>query len=167
MLYANGTPDIVGPINLKSGGVQWVGGSTVPTATYFGSGALRSDDDPQCLSVTGAQNLNSLCTLNAVFDANTGEILLRNPLPGQRGTLGQRAVQVPGRWRFDANMRKLITLSESKSVEFRIDASNVLNHPEPANPTLDINSNNFGLITGAAAKSTQHRQFQAQLRLNF
>ena len=167
MLYANGTPDIVGPFNLKSGGVQWVDSAIVPTATYFGSGALTSDDDPQCLSITTAQNLRSLCTLNAIFDANTGEILLRNPLPGQRGTLGQRAVQVPGRWRFDANMRKLITLSESKSVEFRIDASNVLNHPEPANPTLDINSNNFGLITGAAAKSTQHRQFQAQLRLNF
>ena len=33
--------------------------------------------------------------------------------------------------------------------------------------TFSINNNNFGLITGAAAKSTQHRQFQAQLRLNF
>jgi hypothetical protein len=166
MLYANGVPDIVGPINLKAVGVQWVDGSATPTANYFG-GALRSDDDPQCASVTTAQNLNSLCTLNAVYDANTGQILLRNPLPGRRGTLGQRAVQVPGRWRFDANMRKQIRLSESKTMEFRIDASNVFNHPEPANPTLDINSNNFGLITGANAKSTQHRQFQAQLRLNF
>ena len=64
-------------------------------------------------------------------------------------------------------MRKVIMLSESRSMEFRIDASNVFNHPEPANPTLDVNSNNFGLITGANAKSTQHRQFQAQLRLNF
>jgi hypothetical protein len=166
MLYASGVPDIVGPINLKAVGVQWVDGSAQPTATYFGSG-LRSDDDPQCASVTTAQNLNSSCTLNAVFDANTGQILLRNPLPGQRGTLGQRAVQVPGRWRFDANLRKLIMLSESRSIEFRVDASNVFNHPEPANPTLSINDNNFGLITGANAKSTQHRQFQAQLRLNF
>ena len=64
-------------------------------------------------------------------------------------------------------MRKLITVSESKSVEFRIDASNVFNHPEPANPTLDINNVNFGMITGANAKSTLRRQFQAQLRLNF
>jgi hypothetical protein len=48
-----------------------------------------------------------------------------------------------------------------------MDLSNVFNHPEPANPELSINNNNFGLITGAAAKSTQHRQFQAQLRLNF
>jgi hypothetical protein len=43
----------------------------------------------------------------------------------------------------------------------------VLNHPEPATPVLDINSANFGVITGANAKSTLHRQFQAQLRFNF
>jgi len=167
MLYANGTPDIVGPINLKAVGVQWVDGATTPTANYFGAGTLRSDDDPQCASVTTAQNLNTFCTLNAIFDANTGQILLRNPLPGQRGTLGQRAVQAPGRWRFDANLKKQIIITESKSIEFRMDLSNVFNHPEPANPELSINNNNFGLITGAAAKSTQHRQFQAQLRLNF
>jgi hypothetical protein len=167
MLYANGTPDVVGPINLKNVGVQWVDGATTPTANYFGAGTLRSDDDPQCASVTTAQNLNTLCTLNAVYDAKTGQILLQNPLPGTRGTLGQRAVQAPGRWRFDANMRKQVAISESKSLEFRFDASNVFNHPEPANPVLSINDNNFGLITGAAAKSTQHRQFQAQLRLNF
>ena len=79
-------------------------------------------------------------------------------------------VEVPGLWRFDANMKKSFSLSESKSLEFRIDASNVFNHPEPANPVLDINSASFGLITAVganAAKSTLHRQFQAQLRLNF
>ena len=121
MLYANGTPDIVGPIDLKKVGVQWVEGTT--NANYFEAGSLRTDDDPQCASVTKDQGLDTFCTLNAVFDANTGQVLLQNPLPGSRGTLGQRAVQVPGRWRFDANMRKLITVSESKSVEFRIDAS--------------------------------------------
>jgi hypothetical protein len=32
---------------------------------------------------------------------------------------------------------------------------------------VDISSANFGLITGVNAKSTLHRQFQAQLRFNF
>ena len=55
-------------------------------------------------------------------------------------------------------------------MEFRMDVSNVFNHPEPANPVLDINMLNFGLITTVGtttAKSNLHRQFQAQLRLDF
>ena len=47
---------------------------------------------------------------------------------------------ITGRWRFDANMRKQFRVAESRSLGFRVDASNVFNHPEPANPTLDINS---------------------------
>jgi hypothetical protein len=43
----------------------------------------------------------------------------------------------------------------------------VLNHAAPAAPIVDINATNFGLITGAAAKSTLHRQFQASLRFTF
>src|SRR5207302_10713226 len=123
--------------------------------------------DPQCAAVTTAQNLSSFCTLNAVMDTRANQIVLENPLPGRRGTLGQRSVEVPGIWRFDANLQKAVKLTESKTLEFRVDASDILNHPEPATPTLSINSANFGLITGAAAKSTLHRQFQAQLRLKF
>jgi hypothetical protein len=50
---------------------------------------------------------------------------------------------------------------------FRIDSTDVFNHAEPATPIVDINANNFGLITGAAAKSALHRQFQASLRFRF
>jgi hypothetical protein len=166
MLYANGTPDIVGPFDPKAVGVEWADGAS--SGNYFPAGTLKTNRDPQCTnSALVAASLQSLCTLNAVFDANTNQVLLQNPLPGQRGTLGQRAVQVPGRWRFDANLMKAVRIRESKSLEFRLDASNIFNHPEPANPTLDINSTNFGQITGANAKSTLHRQLQAQLRFSF
>ena len=70
-------------------------------------------------------------------------------------------------WRFDANMSKSVKVSETKTIQFRVDALNVLNHPEPATAVTSINDANFGLITGAAAKSTLHRQFQAQLRFMF
>jgi Carboxypeptidase regulatory-like domain len=168
MLYANGTPDIVGPFDPRAVGVQWASGET--SGNYFAPGTLKTDKDPQCASVTSSQGLNGLCTLNAVFDTKTGQVLLQNPLPGRRGTLGQRALEVPGRYRFDANLRKQIKLRESKTMEFRMDVSNVFNHPEPANPVLDINNTNFGLITtvgATTAKSNLHRQFQAQLRLDF
>jgi hypothetical protein len=167
MLYASGTPDVVGPFDSKDVGVHWGTGANATSANYFASGAFQTVQDPQCAAVTTAQNLNTFCTLNAIKDTRINQIVLENPLPGRRGTLGQRAVEVPGIWRFDANLQKALKLTESKSLELRIDASDILNHPEPATPTLLINSTNFGQITGAAAKSTLHRQFQAQLRLKF
>jgi hypothetical protein len=65
------------------------------------------------------------------------------------------------------------------SLQFRMDIMNVFNHPEPNVPTfsatnvltnhpmVNINAANFGVITGADAKTNLHRQFQAQLRFSF
>jgi hypothetical protein len=166
MLYALGTPDIVGAFDTQGSKVEFRGNQT---GSYLPTGAVTAVADPQCGRVTSLQGLQAQCTIDAIADAKTGQILLQNPLPGERGTLGQRVIEGPGQWRFDANLRKSIRLSESKSLEFRMDATNVLNHPEPADPVLDINNSNFGKIVGTQgnAKSTLHREFQAQLRFNF
>jgi hypothetical protein len=171
MLYANGTADIVGPFDTK-GKVQWQDGAA--SGTYYMGGALTQIRDPQCANVSTLQNLRTSCTLNAVADGRTSQVLLQNPLPGKRGTLGLRGIEGPGRWRFDANLSKSVKVSETKNLQFRLDATDVLNHSEPNTPNtptsnliLDINAANFGLITGVNAKSTLHRQFQAQLRFNF
>jgi hypothetical protein len=163
MLYANGVADIVGSFD-KAGKVLFPSGSN--SGNYFMGGALTQVRDPQCSGVTTLQNVRTACTLNAVADAN-GQILLQNPLPGERGTIGMSSLEGPGRWRFDASIAKSFKLSEAKSVQFRLDATNVFNHPEPATPLTNINATNFGLITGATAKSNLRRQFQAQLRLSF
>jgi len=174
MLYNNGTPDIVGPFDVKSAKVEFPGG---PNGVYFSRNAIKQVRDPQCGTI--AQTLQSLCTLSAIADVKTNQILLQNPLPGTRGTLGQRVLEGPDRWRFDASLAKSIKISETKNLQFRVDAQNVFNHPEPQtatsntvpNPTsllnLDINNPNFGLFTGPQAKTISHREFQAQLRLNF
>jgi hypothetical protein len=165
MLYNNGTPDIVGGIDPKAAKVEWPNGAA--NGSYFGVDAVRQVRDPQCDGVTTLQNLRTNCTLTAVSDAKTGQVLLKNSLPGTRGLLGQRVVEGPGQWRFDANLSKTIRISETRNVQFRLDALDVFNHAEPATPILDINNANFGLITGPNAKSTLHRQFQAQVRFNF
>ena len=71
----------------------------------------------------------------------------------------------PGAWAFDAAMSKSVQIGESKSLQVRLDATNILNHPLIGTPTLNINSTTpFGNIS---AKGDQRRQFKAQLRLNF
>ena len=163
MLYALGTPDVVAPFPLRKGDVQFEGN----TGYYFPKDLFLTVDDPQCAQVTTLQGLNSQCTIDAVAYKATGQMVLQNPKPGTRGTLGQTVMEGPGVWRFDANLSKTFKVSESKSVQFRMDATNVFNHPEPANPELAITNAAFGQITGNNAKSTLRRQFQAQLRITF
>jgi hypothetical protein len=159
MLYGNGVPDIVGPFPVKSfTQLAWNGDA----GDYFG-GRFGQAADPQCGQL--ATDLKPYCTLQAVTDAKTGQVLLQNPLPGHRGTLGQKTMELPGAWAFDAAMSKAVRITESKSVQFRMDATNIFNHPLMGTPNLTLNGTTpFGNIQ---SKGTQRRQFKAQLRLNF
>jgi hypothetical protein len=162
---------------------------------YFDNGdTFVIVDDPQCYTVTTNQNLFSAagptgaprCSLNAlamVVPVNTPDsapvsfytrgssdnrnvqIVLQNAQPGKKGNLGNNTVVGLGNWRFDANLGKTFQISESKSLQVRFDAQNVLNHPQPGNPSLNINSNNspFGQIT----TKSQGRSLQGQLRFTF
>jgi hypothetical protein len=53
-----------------------------------------------------------------------------NPQPGKQGTLGLATVESLGIYRFDANLSKAFRIDEKKSVQIRVDATNVLNHPQ-------------------------------------
>jgi hypothetical protein len=97
-------------------------------------------------------------------NGTTVQYLLVNPVPGKQGSVGQTTVEGPGTIRFDANLGKTFRISESKSVQIRFDATNVLNHPNPPDPTFSINSEDFGYLVG---NKTGNRSFQGQLRLNF
>jgi hypothetical protein len=73
---------------------------------------------------------------------------------------------MPGVIRFDANLGKTFRITETKALQVRFDATNVLNHPNPnpAAPVISINSEDFGYLTNA---KTGNRTFQGQLRLTF
>src|SRR5262249_14655085 len=144
-LYAGSVPDIVGPFPVKDfGKVKWDG----DFGNFFGD-RFGKVSDPQCALV--ADTLKSLCTLQAVTDAKTGQILLQNPKPGTRGTLGRQTLELPGQWSFDASMSKTVRILEGKSLQVKLDAQNIFNHPVPylsaTSVGLNINSSNaFGFI---------------------
>ena len=64
------------------------------------------------------------------------------------------------RFGLDMSLSKRVRISETKNLEFRMDAINILNHP---NWGADINSTSFGRITTA----TGSRSLTGNLRLNF
>jgi hypothetical protein len=159
MLYGNGVADVVTPVNLKAGDVDWSG----RFGNYFGSGILTKVSDPQCAEVP--TSIRTFCSLQAIQNSQTGEIVFQNPRPGNRGTAGLRTLEFPGQWSFDAAMSKTFRITESVSAQFRMDATNILNHPGPGTPSFDINSSNaFGQIN---SKDDSKREFRANVRLTF
>ena len=61
-------------------------------------------------------------------------------------------------------MSKSFKLREKLNLRFRADATNILNHPTPANPDLNINSS---VTFGNIATKTGNRILQAMMRVEF
>jgi len=190
-LYAGGggnqpqaRPDIVGPwINPKTN-YLWNGPNN-NTGTIFGyPSPYITFPDPQCTNNVGALdsmglNLQTTCTLRSmalkVPAGTAGAILmpdgvtyglpvLQTPLPGRQGNQGARMLRLPGRWTLDGNLSKSFRIQESKNLQIRFDATNILNHPNPGEPTYNVQSDNFGQVT---TRQGAPRSFQGQLRLSF
>jgi hypothetical protein len=94
--------------------------------------------------------------------------LLENPLPGTQGNLGAFTMKTLPRWALDGNLSKIFRISESKAIQFRFDATNILNHPLSGDPTGLANAgssltDSFGQVT----TKTGSRVFQGQLRFTF
>jgi hypothetical protein len=181
--------DVVGDFDIRNADLYWDGVGN--RGSLFGKdNPFITVADPQCPATGAAQTAypSSLtCGLTAVarivpantpgaFQAGTDSagnprfatIVLQNPKPGSQGTLGQTTFDMPGTFRFDANISKTFRVTETKTVQVRMDATNVLNHPNPlpAAPAISINnaSGDFGYLTN---DKTGTRTFQAQVRLSF
>lgn len=154
-------PEIVGPFPKDLGKVRMTSG----LPRYFEEGALRIVSDPQCAGVTTLQDTRTACTLRAVADSQN-RILLQHSKPGTLGNLGAGWLTGPGRFGLDMSAGKTVRISETKSVQVRVDAKNVLNRPYVlASPDLSMNSANFGQFSGDDVLGS--RQFQGQLRFSF
>src|SRR5262249_25669062 len=120
--------------------------------------------NPDSGTGAGQFNFGASCTLAglaAIFPSNTpgahpvldssgnptGQFavnVLQNSKPGTQGNLGNSQLQLPRRQTLDANLSKSFRVSEDKTVQIRVDATNILNHANWNEPTLSIQSNNFG-----------------------
>ena len=94
--------------------------------------------------------------------------LLEHPLPGTQGNLGAFTMKTLPRWALDGNLSKNFRISESKAIQFRFDATNILNHPLSGDPTglANVGSSLTGSF-GQVTTKTGSRVFQGQLRFTF
>jgi hypothetical protein len=68
---------------------------------------------------------------------------------GQFGNSRRRFFHGPGLNNFDMALAKSTRFTESKELQFRIEAFNLFNHAQFSNPTGEINSSQFGVVTSA------------------
>jgi hypothetical protein len=147
------------------------------------NGVIASNPD----SGTGTNQFNfgASCTLNGlaaivaagtpgaypVLDASgnpTGQFavnVLQNSMPGTQGNFPHSKLQLPRRQTLDANLSKSFRLAEDKTLQLRIDATNVLNHPNWGEPSFNIQNANFGRAT--TKNTPSNRVLQAQVRFTF
>jgi hypothetical protein len=185
MLYGNPRYVVASTLwDNPDGQAKWDGPGGA-TGTFYGDKYV-TQKDPQCLNTAQvAASLTGFCTLNAlamkVPAGTSGAIVLPdgssivnvlvNPNPGQIGTLGNRSVNSFGSVFLDGNVQKTFRLTESKSLSVRVDATNILNHPQLNSPNFTVGATPFGQIAGKGAATFAgppvQRNFQGQLRFSF
>jgi len=179
-------PDVVGPWVTPDTKAVWkdtLEGSFIPN-----QGAYIAFKDPQCTNGTvgvtdtlGRDLAGTNCTLTGLglivpvgtagsfVDPNGRTVLplLQNPQPGFQGNLGMNTMNTIGKLSLDANASKAFKITESKTLQIRIDSKNIMNHPLMGDPTGFGNLlslvDNFGKITTKSGSRT----FQGQVRLSF
>lgn len=75
-------------------------------------------------------------------------------------------LSVPGFWRLDFNAIKSIRITETTSFQFRAEFFNLFNTVSFGGPTTNINSTNFGRISGTNG-AYDPRIVQLAARLNW
>ena len=107
-------------------------------------------DEPQY--TPGPLNLNHNPRQDNHVYFNTALFSLQ-PL-GQPGNAKRRFFYGPGMDNYDMALSKNLPVTESKSLEFRVEAFNIFNHAQFYGPTSvngNINSSSFGQVVSAAA----------------
>ena len=157
-------------------------GWSVSGTTRFSSGfpiTLYNNNDTSLLGTfANGVNNNLLDTPNFTsgpLEVNTNPrngkaafntSLFTLPALGQLGTASRRFLYGPGINNFDLALIKSVRLTESKSLEFRLEAFNAFNHAQfygPAAVNGNISSPNFGQVVNAAAP----RLVQIATKFNF
>jgi hypothetical protein len=112
---------------------------------------------------TGAKPLANAALSPTIINASA----FRANAIGSFGNLGRNAFIGPKFFNVDATLSRRFPIRDRLDMQLRLEAFNVMNHPNFANPgTLSINSGSFGRITSIASGSNP-RLFQAAAKFTF
>ena len=82
---------------------------------------------------------------------------------GTFGNLGRNALRGQKFWNLDTSLVRDFPFGERRRLQFRADMFNIANHPQYAQPILDLNNSAFGSINNTLFESERQIQFGAKL----
>ena len=85
------------------------------------------------------------------------------PVGAVLGNTGKNIYSGPASVTFDSAVKRTFPIHEQATVQLRLDAFNVLNHPTFSNPNTSLTSSDFGYVTSAGGG----RSLQLSAQLNF
>jgi Carboxypeptidase regulatory-like domain len=151
-------------------GGRWKDGWSISGITHFSTGLPVTFYNYQDTSLLGTQGngVNNLAVdelqytpgpLNVNGNPRNGRpyfntSLYSLPALGSLGNSGRRAFSGPGMANFDLTVQKDVKLTESKSLEIRLESFNAFNHAQFFGPSAvdgNISSPTFGYVVSAAA----------------
>ncbi len=86
------------------------------------------------------------------------------PALGTYGNISRNAFRGPKSLQFDAQISRVFPIHESLNTTLRLEAFNVLNHPDFSNPAAGLTSSTFGQISSTTNAA---RVFQGSIKINF
>lgn len=154
-----------------------------PLSIISDRGTFNRDDrsSSNTVDVVGGLNRSQLADLTGVQSTSDGifyinpnlapgssgdasQVIFLNPQPGTVGSLGLSSIYGPNFFNFDFSTIKRTRINERMNFEIRAEVFNAFNTVNFDNPITDVNSPNFGRITGIVGRP---RLMQFALRLNF
>jgi hypothetical protein len=121
------------------------------------SGSVRANVTGQAISLanpTAAEWFNTaafcvpVTTSTSTTTSGTSNTCM-NPSGSPYGDAGRNIIIGPGQVSFNMNLSKTITIKESRSLELRVQASNIFNTVQYTSISTVVNSFNFGQVTAA------------------
>jgi hypothetical protein len=102
---------------------------------------------------------------NGAYVANGCSVL------GTYGNISKNSFRGPKFFQMDAQVSRIFPIHESLSLDLRLEAFNVLNHPNFANPDAKLTDATFGQVSALASNGTNNtfgaRVFQGGIKLSF
>jgi len=151
-------PNLVGPVHITGNRAQYF--------TTTGGVALPGSD---CVDPTPAFPAGKFCGVDSNGQPIAGPAIgsWERPGAGVTGTVSRNSFTGPGFFQSDVGMAKFIAISERMDLRFRVDAFNVFNRVNMANPNPCVDCKmGAGSITALASGAFQ-RKLQFSVRIEF
>jgi hypothetical protein len=136
---------------IYSGAPFSVTDSKIPAQVNSAGGVITPLADLLVSSATGANcgrvAVNTPCLSKTAFATYSTSSGVASPIQTDWGNIAPNSFRGPGYFDIDAQVSREFRIKEKVSMTLGIQAYNVLNHPNFANPSGSISSGSFGLIT--------------------